>query len=140
MNASSREAEYEDLTTDTWSSEIKDPGEKIQFLETYVNCPAEVLDTEYHIIYQDNSTGLVPGPSYWKVAAAIKINPGDSAKWIDDMEAVSETDIDMNWWKDLSVDEWTLNGPVSYYKRPKDKSYLVVYNETDVVLKYFYTD
>lgn len=140
FNNFSTDTSNEDLSTDTWSTDIKDHDEKIQFLNKYVKCPTEVLDTEYHIIFQDNSKGLVPGPSYWKVTAAIKINTNDIDEWTSDMEEVTKEQIDKNWWSELNINDWSLNDSAAYYKRPNERSYLVVYNEKGILLKYFYTD
>jgi len=140
----------EDLTTDTWSTELENHDEKIQFLKEYVECPSEVLDAEYHIIFQDNSKGFVPGPSYWTVSAAIKINNSDIDEWTSDMEEVSKEQIDTNWWSNLNItdwnisdwniNDWILNDSTACYKRPNESSYLVVYDEQGILLKYFYTN
>ena len=129
----------EELTTDTWSAGIANHEDKIKFMEKYIKCPTEVLDAEYHIVFQDNSKGLVPGPSDWRIAAAIRVHGSDIDKWISDMEEVSENQIDQTWWAGLAIQNWDINNSVSYYKRPNEQSYLAVYPKQGILLKYFYT-
>ena len=131
--------EKEDLSTDTWSSEFTDKQEKIEFFEKYVVCPSAVLDTEFHIVYNDNSTGLVPGPSDWSISAAVKIDPAESSKWTENMDLINEDQIDMFWWVDLPLEDWDLSGDPVYYKRPEAWSYIILYEEQGIVIKYFFT-
>lgn len=128
----------EDWTTDTWSADFKGDQDKIEFLMKYVNCPTKVLDAEYHITYHDNSHGLVPGPSDWRISAAIKVDPGDIREWTDGMEEVPEDQIDTGWWEGLDISDWGLDDSAAYYKRDSG-SYLVVYAGQGILLKCFWT-
>lgn len=139
QNMTSSGSARESWTTDTWSTKIEDHDEKIQFLQKYVQCPAEVVDTKFHIVYHDNSQGLVPGPSDWRVAAAIKINQSDVDAWIADFDIVAEEAVDMNWWTGLDIEDWISTDSAVYYKRSGSESYLVFYKEQNLLLKYFAT-
>ncbi|MDR0221385.1 MAG: hypothetical protein LBI54_08295, partial [Lachnospiraceae bacterium] len=66
-------ADQKNLTTDTWSNSFASKEEKRSFLAEYLVAPSEILDAEYHIVYHDNSTGRVPGPSDWDIRAALVI-------------------------------------------------------------------
>ncbi len=44
-----------DYTTDTKSTVFEDRDGKLDFLDRYLDMPSEIIDTAYHIIYQDNS-------------------------------------------------------------------------------------
>ncbi|MDR2903071.1 MAG: hypothetical protein LBU77_00960 [Clostridiales bacterium] len=127
------------LTTDTWSTNIEDYAEKIAFFKQYVTCPTDVLDVEYHIEFHNNS-GIPPGPSDWKVSAAIQVEKSDIAAWTADMTAVTEETIDTAWWRGLDIQEWALTDAPVYYKRAEEQSYLAVYEEQGILLKYFYAN
>ncbi|HBW35621.1 MAG: hypothetical protein VR66_05060 [Peptococcaceae bacterium BRH_c23] len=51
------------LTTDTISTVFSTQEEKLNFLRKYLVLPSMVSSTEFHIVFQDNSKGWVPGPS-----------------------------------------------------------------------------
>jgi len=127
------------MTTDTWSTAITNHDEKINFMKKYIGCPTDVLDAEYHIVYHDNSGGRVPGPSDWTIAAAIKINPGDMARWTGGMDEISSDQVDTAWWDGLNISAWAFSGAGIYYKQPNENSFLAVYQEDGVILKYAYT-
>jgi len=120
-------------TTDTWSTEFETHEEKIAFFEKYVDCPSEVVDTEFHIFYHDNGR---LGPSDWWIRAAIKITPGELSKWTVDMDEVEEERIDTDWWSKLNIQDWDLTGEPLYYKSPVRRSYLAVYEKQGIILKY----
>jgi hypothetical protein len=128
----------ENLSTDTWSSIFEDQEDKIDFFKKYVACPTEILDAEYHIDFHDNSGGFVPGPSDWKICAAIKVDAGDIAAWTDGLVVVPEEDIDMTWWNELDTADWDFSGTAAYYKRPGWQTYLVVYEKQGILLKYIF--
>jgi hypothetical protein len=51
------------LSTSTDSQTLPDQQQRIAFLSRYVTPKSPIRDTEFIIHYQDNSGGLVPGPS-----------------------------------------------------------------------------
>ncbi len=71
----------EDRTTNTRSTAFSDRAEKLTFLLKYVKCPTRVLDTEFSIVFNDNSHGLVPGPSDWVIRYAVRVDRAKTDAW-----------------------------------------------------------
>lgn len=130
----------ENKSTDTWSSSFQNQADKIEFLKQRLTCHSEVLDTEYHIVMYDNSTGLVPGPSEWMYLVAVKVHAEDLPLWLDDMREIQYDEIDPAWWDDLQLDndKWDRSSVPVCYQRAETFNYTVVYQETGILLKYFY--
>jgi hypothetical protein len=63
------------------SSEISSEHEKVLFLAKYLQMESDIEAAEFHIRYQDNSGGLVPGPSEWDIQAVMKVEPEDLGPW-----------------------------------------------------------
>ncbi|MCL2812897.1 MAG: hypothetical protein FWD25_13545, partial [Clostridia bacterium] len=82
-------------TTNTKSSVFDSKSEKIEFLKKYLLTYSEIADAEYHIVFYDNSTGLIPGPSDWDLKVAIKISPTEIDGWLEDMEICPQEQINM---------------------------------------------
>ena len=76
------------LTTDTKSTQFSSEQEKVRFLATYLQMESDVEAAEFHIRYQDNSGGWVPGPSDWDIQAVMRVRPGDLSRWTEDMSIV----------------------------------------------------
>lgn len=126
----------ENKSTDTWSAGFSSSEERLAFLAEYLITPGEVLDAEYHIVYHDNSTGLIPGPSDWDVRVALKINPDDIELWLDGFASISPEEIDLTLWDGLSSDSISWDGKnAEYYRREGEFSYLVAFPGTDIILK-----
>ncbi len=68
-------------TTDTYSKTLGNTQDKILFLKKYFQLRTEVEDAEFHIVYQDNSTGILAGPSDWSYKIALKVHPDSIDKW-----------------------------------------------------------
>jgi len=98
---------------------------------------SEVKDAEYHIIYCDNSGGLVPGPSDWDIRVALKVDPEDILLWTDGMKKLIPGQIDIDLWDELKTERltWEEREWAEYWKRPGANTYLVVYPETGIILK-----
>jgi len=129
--------EEHDRTTDIWSSSFENQEEKLTFLGEYLIMPSEIIDAEYHIVYHDNSGGLIPGPSDWDIIAALKVAPEDIPLWTDGMKRLVEGQIDIDFWDELKTEWLTLEERkwAEYWKRPDSNVYLVVYPESGVLLK-----
>jgi len=126
------------LTTRTSSTEFVTYDEKIAFLKTYFNCPSEIIDAGYHINYLDNGTGLFPiGPSEWQYSIAVKINPDDIHLWIEDAEEVEESELNTLWWIEPNIQDWPLEGPVTYYKH-RHQYHTIVYEEQGILLVHIF--
>jgi len=131
-----RDSDKNNLSTDTWSSSFNNRDDKLSFLSRYLVSFSEILDAEYHIFYADNSKGLVPGPSYWDIRAALKVKSEDIPKWLDGYSVVSPDVINLDWWAKIRTDDitWTADD-AKYYKRPNRMSYIVVFAEKGILLK-----
>jgi hypothetical protein len=126
-----------DRTTDTWSSSFDNKEEKLNFLGEYITLFSEVLDAEYHIVYHDNSNGLVIGPSDWDIRVVLKVALEDIELWTDGMKKLSPKQIDAELWNDLKSERftWRKSESAEYWKCPDSNIYLVVYPESGILLK-----
>ncbi len=124
-------------STDTRSTIFSTEKEKVAFLEQYVTCFSPVDATEFHILYHDNSTGWVPGPSDWDFKIAARIAPIDSAKWIVDFREVQGEQMDLTWIAELALesDHWTRMSTPQYYQRPGTAGELIVYKQEGILFK-----
>ena len=127
----------DDRTTDTWSYSFVEREEKLDFLSKYITIFSEIQGAEYHIVYHDNSGGLIPGPSDWDIRVALKVAPEDIAKWTDGMKKLVRDQIDLDLWDELKTEQFTWGIPewIEYWKRPEANVYLVVYPESGLILK-----
>ena len=74
-------------TTDTKSAGIKSRELRIAFLKDYFASPTEPLDAEFHLVFQDNSGGMIPGPSDSDFQVAVRVPPDAVAQWAMGCEA-----------------------------------------------------
>ncbi len=125
-------------TTDQWSRDLQTREERIRFVEKYIRAPSQILDTEFHIIYHDNSTGMVPGPSDWRIVAAFKVNPQDAGKWREGFVKTDGKDADPGLWRDVfpSDNFWEASSRPEFYRRENAMVYVVIYQKEGIVLKY----
>ena len=126
-----------DYTTDTKSTVFEDRDGKLDFLDRYLDMPSEIIDTAYHIIYQDNSKGRVPGPSDYNIRAAFTVAAGDLPLWTKDMKKILPEQVNPDWWEDLKTSDftWDIPSDAEYYKRPGSESYIVVCPGLNLILK-----
>jgi len=68
-------------TTDTRSTSLPTAKERVAFFCDYVLCPTRPDDAAFHLVYQDNSRGLVPGPDDATIHAVLKVPVADIAQW-----------------------------------------------------------
>lgn len=125
------------LTTDTKSTSFKNTGEKLDFLAKYLTIPSGVNDISYHIVYQDNTKGTVPGPSDWDIRAVFMVEKGDLSLWTEGMKKILPEQVDFEWWEDLKTPDFTWEIPedAEYYKRPGSQSYIVVSPDSGLIFK-----
>jgi hypothetical protein len=112
-----RAQEQTSLTTDTVSSQFATNQEKIAFLERYLKLPTKIEAAEYHIIYHDNSTGRVPGPSDWDMRVVVKVASEDMLTWLESLTATTEP-FDINWVYELAKD-WKLTSTPRFFTGDK---------------------
>ncbi len=84
-------------TTDTYSRDFSSSAAKIAFLQEYLSTPSDILATEFHIVFHDNSGGLVPGPSGWDIQAVIKVAPLDLSRWQVGLTPLPAEGVDLAW-------------------------------------------
>lgn len=100
-----------DLSTDTQSSELATEAEQIEFLGQYVNLKSNVSETEFHIVYHDNSGGLGGGPSDWDIEVVMRVE--DVAAWVDGKTRVDSADF--SWAEAFLSEGLRPSSPPTYY-------------------------
>jgi hypothetical protein len=88
-------------STDTYSSSIPDEKTKVKFLDDYAMGPTTPEKTEFHVVYHDNSGGLIPGSDDYVISAAVKVPKDDVSKWAGGCSAGLVQDLD--WVADLKL-------------------------------------
>jgi hypothetical protein len=106
-------------TTDTRSSTLASDAEKIAFLRRYLVLASPVHQTEFHVVYHDNSGGLVPGPSDWDIQAIMRVAPDEMPRWTDGMQPAQADSVDLAWLHALqrSAPGWLASAPPIVYQR-----------------------
>ncbi len=129
--------ESENRTTDTRSTKFSQEGEKIAFLKRYVKLFSPVSAAEYHIVYHDNSGGLLPGPSEWDIKIALVIAPSDVPKWIAGFREAGKDECDLSWVREIPLEghPWIRGGRPRCYLRPGTETELVVYGKEGILFK-----
>ena len=132
----SNDTERESLTTDTQSADFATAEEKLDFLAPYLTPFGEILDAEHHIIFYDNSGGLVPGPSDWDIRAALKINPDELPLWLEGFSPIPSNEIDLSIWDALPSDtiSWDKDAAICY-RRENSFAYIITFPDSDIILK-----
>lgn len=108
-----------DLTTDKRSSQFATEEARLAFLQRYAKLITPVQATEFHIIYHDNSGGLVAGPSDWDIRALLKVRPDDMPKWTANLQPASPDQIDLTWAKSFGAQNpaWRLTSQPQVYQK-----------------------
>jgi hypothetical protein len=116
------------MTTDTRSSTFPDDHSKIVFLKKYLKLPSEVEAAEYHIRYQDNSGGVVPGPSDWDMQVVLKDKPDSLPLWTDGLTQIDHADLSWGYGLLPSEKRWAIESTPAVYERGQ-KVVAVFYSE-----------
>jgi hypothetical protein len=107
--------EQSSLTTDTASSQFATDKEKIAFLERYLELPTQVEAAEYTIVYQDNSSGRVPGPSDWDMRVVVKVAPEDISSWPKSLTETTQA-FDLEWaYHFANAEGWQLTSAPQFF-------------------------
>jgi hypothetical protein len=69
-------------STQTDSTHFATLPEKVAFLEQYVPFQRHYESLGFSIFYQNNSGGMVPGPSYWDIRLTAVVPAEELDKWI----------------------------------------------------------
>ena len=132
-----KSVEKKSMSTNTTSTNFKSSIDKVGFLKKYLTFYSDILDTEYIIIYRDNSKGLIKGPSDWDMRVVMKVNKASINKWTKGLDKVDDKVIDLNWWNKVPIDNenWKLSSKPEFYKKKGERVYLVVYDQEGIILK-----
>ncbi len=89
--------------------------------------------------YQDNSRGLVPGPSDWDVRAVVRVRPADTARWAEGLRRLvgAAPSVDLSWGRELLPDQprWRLASPPALYTRDEGAVLVAVFEAEGIVMK-----
>ena len=126
-----------DRSTDTRSKTFTTDEQKIDFLKKYVRLYSSVKATEFHIIFHDNSTGLVPGPSDWDIKVALLIESADIYKWLTEFTELTDEQCEITWVSEILPEEprWNRASKPQFYKRSGKNVELTVYEKEGILLK-----
>lgn len=105
------------MTTDTRSADLAGDSEKLAFLQRYLAFKSAVEAAEFHLVYHDNASSFVPGPSDWDMQAALKIAPADLPLWSGELLPATSPAPDLAWGYALLPNEprWRISSrPVVY--------------------------
>jgi hypothetical protein len=106
------------MSTNTHSKQFATNADKIQFLKRYLSLPTAVEAAEFHVVYQDNSGGIIPGPSDWDIQAALKVAPQDLSAWTKNINRTSQKQ-DLAWGYSLAQERgWKLQSAPKVYTAP----------------------
>lgn len=70
-----------DRSTNTHSTSISTAAERATFLCAYALCASRVKDAAFHVVFHDNSGGLLAGPDDAEIRAVVSVAPDDLEKW-----------------------------------------------------------
>ncbi|MBS0265093.1 MAG: hypothetical protein JSS02_24390 [Planctomycetes bacterium] len=103
-------------TTDTSSDTLPGLEKRVEFLERYVEFRRTYTDLGFQIKYQNNSGGLVPGPTEWDIRLVAVVPAAELAEWIPP-EVTAESAADVSWLSGVpgaerakEIEEWYVNG------------------------------
>jgi hypothetical protein len=124
------------LTTDTYSSKFNSDQQKVEFLAKYLKLPTPIEATEFHIVYHDNS-GIPPGPSDWRIQAAIKLSQSNLKLWTAEINLRSQS-INLDWGYALlpkNEQRWQLKSKPKIYQRNNENVYVAVFEPEAIIFK-----
>lgn len=68
-------------STDTRSTTLKTAKARSSFLCAYALCASPVKDAAFHVVFHDNSGGLLAGPDDSDIRAIVSVDKDDLEKW-----------------------------------------------------------
>ncbi len=126
-------------TTDTQSSAFGTKEGKLDFLRKYLTHMEGVRDAEYHIVFQDNGAGLVPGPTDYSIIVALVVDPDSLVHWTENCVG-KDTLVDADpWRKALSGFDWPVTDS-ALVCRPEPGVEKIIYRNDGVVLAHYRTN
>lgn len=122
-------------SADIYSYTIQSKEEKLEVLKEYLTNESGLISGEFHIWIQDNSTGLVPGPSDHSFTFALKIEPDSINNWTTSLVKRQDIVSTKRWDKlKLKKDEWDLSGAPEVYYNDYKTEIKLVYRISGIVL------
>jgi hypothetical protein len=130
----------ENKSADVYSYQIDDKTEKIKTLKKYLTKESGLIDAEYHIWFQDNGTGRVPGPSDYTIKLALKIEPDSLDSWINYLEPSSKK-ISIDLWDELKLDRnfWQLKSEPELYHSSLSTEVKLLFRKENIILGIYST-
>lgn len=125
-------------TTDTRSVELPTEAARLEFLSRYLVFPSPVQDAAFHVVYHDNSGGMVPGPSDGDIRAALKVRPADVPEWTAGLVRRDGDDADHvpDWGEALLRDAgWRVRSRPAVYSSANGATLVAVFAPDGIVLK-----
>ncbi|AWM38981.1 hypothetical protein GobsT_27670 [Gemmata obscuriglobus] len=83
-------------STDTLSESLPSLAERSAFLERYVTFRRSYRELGFHVRYQNNGNGLVPGPSDWDIRVVATVPREELGAWVPDGVSATPT-TDTHW-------------------------------------------
>lgn len=68
-------------STDTRSASLATAKQRTTFLCAYALCASPVKDAAFHVVFHDNSGGLLAGPDDADIKAVLSVDKDDLEKW-----------------------------------------------------------
>jgi hypothetical protein len=68
-------------STDTRSAQLATAAERVRFLCAYAVCPAPAIDARFHLVFHDNSRGLLAGPDDLDLRAVMRVEQDVLERW-----------------------------------------------------------
>jgi len=131
-------------TTDTRSSQFPSQKEKLEFLSRYMALKSSVEAAEFHVVYHDNSGGLVPGPSDADVQAVLKVRHQDIGLWVSGMRlrdpepaGVSRLPGELDWGYALlpNSPRWHVSSRPAVFAAGEGTTLVAVFEAEGIVMK-----
>jgi len=128
------------MSTDVYSYQIEDETEKSETLKKYLKKESGLIDAEYHIWFQDNETGRVPGPSDYNIKLALKVEPDSINSWIENLEPSSQK-ISIDLWEELKLDQelWKLESKPELYLSSLTTEVKLLFRKENIILGIYST-
>jgi hypothetical protein len=110
------------------------PQERIALVARYLHLRSPLTDAAFAIDYHDNSAGLVPGPSDWRIWAALRLPSGAMPSWLEEAHpCVQKPDIELD---KVVPATWQVTSEAQCFQR--DQSTLMVHAPENVLV--FFTE
>lgn len=120
------------------SKDVADRARRVEIAQRYVDPVTPIEDVAFSISYHDNGGGLLPAPSDWSLHLAIRVAPGQAARWTafyrsEHLASPPAEGLDLSWAAALLRERgWTTGGRPRLFGAFHEVR--AVYEEEDLVL------